>query len=64
MIGGLLLTLPITRLARSLLYQTSATDAATLASVAVLLLTVTLLASFIPARRATRHDPADALRQE
>ncbi len=64
LIGGLLLTLPITRLARSLLYQTSATDAATLASVAVLLLTVTLLASFIPARRATRHDPADALRQE
>ena len=61
---GLLLTLPITRLAGSLLYQVSPTDPTTLASVAALLLTVTLIASFVPARRATKLDPAHSLRQE
>jgi predicted permease len=59
-VGALLLT----RLARGLLFGVSATDPATLASVAVILAVVALLASFIPARRATRVDPLVALREE
>jgi predicted permease len=62
--AGLVIALPVTRLARSLLFRTSPTDPLTLVSVAALLLVSTLLASYIPARRATRTDPASALRQE
>jgi predicted permease len=62
--AGLALALPITRLARSLLFRTSPSDPLTLASVALLLLIATLAASYVPARRATRMDPATALRQE
>ena len=44
------------------LYGVSATDAATFAAVGIGLLVVALLASYLPARRATRIDPARALR--
>ena len=61
---GIALALPVTRLVRSLLYRTSPTDPLTLVSVAALLLAAALGASYVPARRATRMDPATALRQE
>jgi putative ABC transport system permease protein len=52
------------RLLRSLLFGVSTTDPVTFALVAALLLSVALLASYLPARRATRVDPVIALRSE
>ena len=54
----------VTRLMRDLLFGVSAGDPVTFAGVAVLLAAVTMLASYIPARRATRIDPMVALRCE
>jgi ABC-type lipoprotein release transport system permease subunit len=52
------------RFVESLLFRTSPADPVTLLAVALLLLGSTIVASYIPARRATRTDPAAALRQE
>jgi predicted permease len=60
---GLLLSLGLTRLVAAQLYGTTATDPVTLAGSAALLFAVALMASFIPAWRATRIDPVVALRQ-
>jgi ABC-type lipoprotein release transport system permease subunit len=54
----------LTRTMRSLLFGVSPGDPLTLASVAFLLLLLAMLASYIPARRATRVDPMVALRYE
>jgi predicted permease len=62
--AGFAIALPAARLVQSLLFRTSPFDPATLAAVAMALLIATLAASWIPARRATRIDPATALRQE
>jgi len=51
-------------LATSLLYHVSASDPATYVSVAVILGSIALLASYIPVRRATALDPVTALRLE
>ncbi len=61
---GLAGALAMTRLLTIMLYGISATDAMTFAGISLFLLVVSLLASFIPARRAMRVDPMVALRHE
>jgi putative ABC transport system permease protein len=54
----------VTRFLGTLLYRVSPTDEVTFVAVALLLGGVALLASYLPARRATRVDPMVALRAE
>ena len=61
---GLLAAVALSRVIAGLLFELSPKDPGTLAGVAVLLTAVALLASYLPARRATRVDPLIALRSE
>jgi ABC-type antimicrobial peptide transport system permease subunit len=61
---GILGALTGTRLLASLLYGVSTTDLATYLAVVLLLSASALLASFVPARRATKVNPIEALRTE
>jgi putative ABC transport system permease protein len=60
--AGLLLASLITRLFSTLIHGVRALDPLTYTSVSVLLLIVVVVASYVPARRASRTDPVSALR--
>lgn len=62
--AGLLAAFGLTRSIASILYETSPTDPTIFAGMSLLLLAVALCASWFPARRASRTDPAAALRAE
>jgi len=61
---GLALAFVMTRYLSSLLFEVRTNDPLTLAGVCVLLVIIALVASWIPARRASRVDPLTALRDE
>ena len=61
-VAGALLALASTRLVASMLYGITPTDPATLVMSAVALATVALAAALLPAWRAARLDPMEALR--
>lgn len=60
-VGGAIV---VNRLLTSLLYQVSPTDTITLAGVGLLLISIALIATLIPAHSSARIDPAIALRSE
>jgi ABC-type antimicrobial peptide transport system permease subunit len=63
-LAGLAGAMLLTGLLRSMLFGVDAHDAATFATVPVVLASVALLAAYLPARRASRMPPLDALRAE
>jgi putative ABC transport system permease protein len=62
--AGALIAAAATRTLSSLLYGVEPTDPPTFAAIALLVAAITLAASWLPARRAVRVDPVDALRAE
>jgi putative ABC transport system permease protein len=61
---GLLTSWPAARAMKGLLFGVGASDPATFLSIGLLLMTTALVACYLPARRATKVDPAVALRHE
>ena len=63
-VAGLVAALSLTKFLRTLLYEVAPTSVVEFAGATVLLLVVTLVATLLPARRATRTQPAVVLRGE
>jgi putative ABC transport system permease protein len=61
---GVIAALALTQLMKTLLFGVTATDPETMAAVSITLIAVTLIACYIPARRAMSVDPVIALRSE
>jgi ABC-type antimicrobial peptide transport system permease subunit len=61
---GVLVSVGLTRYVESLLFGVQPLDAPTFAGVSVLMLAMAMIASYVPARRASRVDPVEALRAE
>jgi ABC-type antimicrobial peptide transport system permease subunit len=61
---GLLGSFALTRVLQKLLYEVKPSDPLTFVAVTALLALVVLLASYLPARRASQIDPMEALRYE
>ena len=61
---GLIITVPSMRLLTALLYEVTPADPTVFTTLAFVLLVVTLLAGYFPARRAARVDPIVTLRAE
>jgi predicted permease len=61
---GLIGAVALTRVMSSLLFEVSATDVATFAAVPAILVVTAIIGILVPALRATRVDPLDALRAE
>jgi putative ABC transport system permease protein len=62
--AGIVAALVLTRYLKTMLFEVRANDPLTLAGMALLLIGIAAFACFIPARRATRVDPLEALRQD
>jgi len=62
--GGILSAAFAARLMSAVLFAIAPTDALTYASVSALLILVAVAACYVPARRATKRDPLNALRTE
>jgi ABC-type antimicrobial peptide transport system permease subunit len=61
---GVLCSLVTSRALASMVYGLSTQDPSIIFAVSIILFTTTLLAAYLPARRATRIEPMAALRQE
>jgi putative ABC transport system permease protein len=64
LVGGIAGAFALTRVLSSLLYEISATDPPVFAAITLALIAVSLMAMAVPARRAARVDPLEALRHE
>ena len=62
LVGGVLAAVAVTRLLGSLLYQISATDPVTYVAITLMLMSVAVLACWVPSRRAVRINPTIVLR--
>ena len=61
---GVIAAVALTRTMQAMLFETPATDPATMSTVAVVIAVAAMLACWVPARRSTRVDPVVALRAE